>query len=191
MTNAKLKLNPSKTELLLIGTKHQRKRFLSLSPTSISDHDTSSASSARNIGVTFDSELKFDHHIRQICKSCYNYIRDLRRIRRHLSMDTPKMIENSLFTSRLDYCNYLLFNVDNKYIKQLQRVQNLLARVVCKTSKFCHNTCSPFVAFALFVSFILLLYRHYYLCVIHIFFFLCVLFYSSSMVYLLIGLNLQ
>ena len=48
------------------------------------------------------------------------------------------MIANSLVTSRLDYCNSLLFNVDDKYMKQLQRVQN--SRVVCKTSKFCHIT---------------------------------------------------
>ena len=71
----RLKLNPSKTEFLLIGTKQQRKH-----------------SSARNNGVTFDSELKFDHHIRQICKSCYYHIRDLRRIRRHLSMDNRLQI---------------------------------------------------------------------------------------------------
>ena len=50
------------------------------------------------------------------------------------------MIANSLITSRLDYCNSLLFNVDDKYMKQLQRVQNSLARVVCKTSKFYHIT---------------------------------------------------
>ena len=71
----RLKLNPSKTEFLLIGTKQQRKH-----------------SWARNNGVTFDSELKFDHHIRQICKSCYYHIRDLRRIRRHLSMDNRLQI---------------------------------------------------------------------------------------------------
>ena len=53
-------------------------------------------------------------------------------------MDTAKIIANSLVTSRLDYCNSLLFNVDDKYMKQLQRVQNSLARVVCKTSKFRH-----------------------------------------------------
>ena len=62
------------------------------------DHDTSPAYSARNLGVTFDSELKFDHHIRRIYKSCYYHIRDLRRIRRHLSMDTAKMIANFLIT---------------------------------------------------------------------------------------------
>ena len=128
MTNAKLKLNPSKTEVLLIGTKQQQqKHFLSLFPNSNLAHNTSPASSAHNIGVTFDSELKFDHHIRQICKSCFYHFRDLRRIRRHLSIDTAKMIANSLITSRLDYCNSLLFNIDDKYMKQLQQVQNSLA----------------------------------------------------------------
>ena len=141
MTNAKLKLNPSKTEVLLIGTKQQqRKHVLSLFPTSDLDHNTSPATSAHNIGVNFYSDLKFDHHIRQICKFCFYHFRDLRRIRRHLSIDTAKMIANSLITSRLDYCNSLLFNIDDKYMKQLQRVQNSSAWVVCKTSKFCYIT---------------------------------------------------
>ena len=102
MTNAKLKLNSSTTELLLIGTKQQQKHSLFLFSTSIIDHDTSPASSARNIGVTFDNELKFDNHIRQICESCFYHIRELRRIRLHISMDTAQMIANSLITSRLD-----------------------------------------------------------------------------------------
>ena len=55
-------------------------------------------------------------------------------------MDTAIMIANSLITRRLDYCNYFLFNIDDKYVNQLQRVQKSLARVVCKTSKFCHIT---------------------------------------------------
>ena len=55
MTNAKPKLNPAKTELLLIGTKQQREKILSLFPTSILDHDTSPVSSASNMGVIFDS----------------------------------------------------------------------------------------------------------------------------------------
>ena len=108
MTNAKLKLHPSKTDFLLIGTKQQRKHFLFIFPSSILDHDTSPVSSARNIGVTFDSEIKFDHHIRQICKFCYYHIRVLRRIRRHRTPHTAKMIANSLIISRLDYCNSLL-----------------------------------------------------------------------------------
>ena len=81
MTNAKLKLNPSKTEFLLIGTKQHYFYFRS-------------ASLARTIGVTFDSELQFDHDNRQICKFCFYHIRDLRQIRRHLSMVTAKMIAN-------------------------------------------------------------------------------------------------
>ena len=54
------------------------------------------------------------------------------------------MIANSLITSRLDYRNSLLFNVDDKYMKQLQRVQNSSARVVCiqNISVLPYNTCS-------------------------------------------------
>ena len=128
MKNAKLKLNLSITELLLIGTKQQQKHFLSLFPPPILYHDTSPASSAFSIGVAFDSELKSDLYI--ICKSCFYHIRDLRR---HLSMDTTKIIANSFITRRLDHCNSLFFNVGEKYMKQLQRVQNSLARVVCKS----------------------------------------------------------
>ena len=51
-------------------------RYLSLFPTSILDHVTSPASLARNIGVTFDSEINFDHIIRKICKSCLDTIHD-------------------------------------------------------------------------------------------------------------------
>jgi len=140
MTNSKLKLNPSKTELLLIGTKHQRKKFSEKFPITILDHETSPAVSARNLGVIFDSELKFDQHVTQICKSCFYHIRDMRRIRRHLTSKTAKVIANSLVGSKLDYCNSLLYGIDEKEIKRLQCVQNALARVVCRAPKFSHVT---------------------------------------------------
>ena len=55
--------------------------------------------------------------------------------RRHIPL-----ITNPFFAQHPSYWNSLPFNVDDKYMKQLQRVQNSLARVVCKTSKFCHIT---------------------------------------------------
>ena len=39
-------------------------------------------------------------------------------------------------TSHLDYCNYLLYNLPDRDIERLQRLQNCLARVVCKASRF-------------------------------------------------------
>lgn len=140
MTNSKLKLNPSKTELLLIGTKQQRSNILSKFPITILDHETDPSASARNLGVVFDCGLKFDKHVTQICKSCYYHIRDLRRIRRHLTPKTAMVIANSLVSSKLDYCNSLLYGIDDKDDKRLQSVQNSLARVVWRAPKFSHVT---------------------------------------------------
>ena len=55
-------------ELLLIGTKQQYIKFRPLFPIFILDHQTLPAASARNIGAVFDSEQKFDSHVRQLCK---------------------------------------------------------------------------------------------------------------------------
>ena len=47
---------------------------------------------------------------------------------------------NSLVTSRLDYCNALLSGVPKTILNKLQNVQNTSARVVTRTSRYCHIT---------------------------------------------------
>ena len=130
----KLPLNPSKTEYLLVGTPQQRTkvtnssvhfRNLVLTPT-----DT-----ARNLGVIFDSGLDFKSHISGICKSSFFHIRRLRQVRSSLNRDAAIILANSIIHSRLDYCNSLFYGLPEISIIKLQRVQNSLARVVCKASR--------------------------------------------------------
>ena len=80
MTGCKLKLNSSKTEFLLIGTKFQREKILPNFPCVILGQDTNPSASAKNLGVVFDSSLNFRKHISQTCSTCFYHIRDLRRI---------------------------------------------------------------------------------------------------------------
>ena len=82
MTGSKLKLNPSKTEFLLIGTKLQREKSLNNFPCLILGQDTNPSASAKNLGVVLDSSLNFRKHISQTCRACFYHIRDLRRIRK-------------------------------------------------------------------------------------------------------------
>ena len=63
MTGSKLKLNPSKTEFLLIGAKMQREEFLNNFPCLLLGQDTNPSTSAKNLGVLFDSSLIFLKHI--------------------------------------------------------------------------------------------------------------------------------
>ena len=136
MTDSKLKLNPSKTEFLLMGSKLQTSKLSNLFPIKILDNSTSPALSCRNLGVGFDSNLNYKAHISQTCRSCFYHIRDLRRIRKVLSLDTAKTLATALVNSRLDYCNSLLYNISSCDLSKLQRVQNSLARVICKASRF-------------------------------------------------------
>ena len=92
--------------------------------------------SFRNLGFIFDSDFNFKRQISQTYKICFFHIRDFRRIRKYLSPEAAKSVACALVTSHLDYCNSLLYNLPDRDIERLQRVQNCLARVVCKASRF-------------------------------------------------------
>ena len=60
----------------------------------------------------------------------------LRRIRRHLDLDNAKLLATALVSSRLDYCNSLLYGMADIDLTRLHRVQNQLARLVTKSPPF-------------------------------------------------------
>jgi hypothetical protein len=101
MLSNKLKLNPGKTEFILIGHKQQREKYSSQFPVSLMGVDTKPSESARNLGVVFDQKFNFRKHIYQVAGSCFYHIRDLRRIRRHLTLDNAKSLACALVTSKL------------------------------------------------------------------------------------------
>ena len=132
----KLKLNPDKTEFLLTGNEQQRGKYLSMFPIELLGVKTYPAKSACSLGVIFDKNLNFRSHISAICSSCIYHIWDLRHIRRHLDLDSAKLLANALESSRLDYCNSLLSRIAETDLTKLQRVLNRLARVVPKSPPF-------------------------------------------------------
>ena len=54
MTNSKLKLNPNKTEFIIINSKNQRKKFKDLFPILLLNHDALPKAFVRNLGFLFD-----------------------------------------------------------------------------------------------------------------------------------------
>ena len=63
-----------------------------------------------------------------------------RRVRKHLSKECPETLIHAFISSRLHYCNSLLYRIPAYQIQKLQRVQNSAARLVFEESKFCHIT---------------------------------------------------
>ena len=135
-----LALNPSKTEFILFGTEQQLSKLHNPLLNLSSDLQIKPATCVRNLGVMFDKHLSFHDHITKLSQTCFFHIKDLRRLRPYLSLETASTIGASLVHSKLDYCNSLFINLPSTEIHRLQLIQNSLARAVYRKSKFCHIT---------------------------------------------------
>ena len=128
MFTNKLKLNPEKTEFILIGSKYNHKQLLPHFPINILGNQVSPAQSVRNLGVVFDSNFSFSDHVSQVIKSTRVHVRDLYRICPLLDLNTSVLLANALVSSRLDYCNSLFLSLTDFKLRRLQLVQNSLCR---------------------------------------------------------------
>lgn len=135
----KLKLNDGKTEFLLIGTRQQLAK-VRLDHINIGNIEVQTSPVARDLGVWFDSLLNMETHVKKISKTSFYYLYNLRRIRKYLSRDVVEKLVHAFITSRLDYCNSLLFGMPGCLISKIQRIQNAAARLVTNSSKYDHIT---------------------------------------------------
>ncbi len=136
MSTNELKLNPDKTEFIVVGTETQHSKLADLFPMDILYNMVSPTDKVRNLGVIFDKDFSFHNQVMSIRKSCFYHIRDFARIRRYLSKSASITLANALVSSRLDYSNSMLNSISLKDLKLLQGVQNSLCRVVCRLSKY-------------------------------------------------------
>ena len=140
MLNNDLKFNDDKTEFLIIGSSQQLKQLDNIS-IRVGDSDIHPMPLARNLGCWFDSRLSgVASHITKLCASSFYYIYNIRRIRKYLSRQSTEILVHAFKTSRLDYCNGLLYGVSDCLFNKLQRAQNACARLIFREQKFCHVT---------------------------------------------------
>lgn len=127
-----LKLNGTKSEVLLVGTPaavcNGRNFSLHLDNSVISP-----SSQVRNLGVLFDPYLTLDAHIKSISKSAFFHLRNIARIRPFHSLPDAERLVHAFVTSTVDYCNALYIGLPAKSIKHLQYIQNSAARVLTHT----------------------------------------------------------
>ena len=128
-----LQLNSSKTEAMIFGT---RPGLSKLGPVSslVIEGDVAVKESIKILGVHLDPTLSMDNQVKASIKACNYHIRALRHVRRGLTLESAKLIALGLVTSRLDYCNSLLYGTSKSNLNKLQRVQSDLARVVLQAA---------------------------------------------------------
>src|SRR2546426_5920036 len=136
-TNGML-LNPDKSEVLLVARKSNAQKFASGSGVSVAGSQIAYSVQLKSLGVTLDQELSFKQHVGNIVKARNYNIRALRNIRPIQNRTVANTLACSIVSTRLVYCNSLLFGTSEKNIQRLQRVQNTLARVVASKRKYDH-----------------------------------------------------
>ena len=140
MTNNLLKLNDDKTELIIVTSRESLSKSLGINIKVGDQLITPSETPPKNLGVLFDSTCSLKYHVARICKSLNYQLYSIGKIRKYLDLSAAKMLMNAIISSRLDYCNSLLYGINKAQLEQLQRCQNQAARIVSLRKKYDHIT---------------------------------------------------
>ena len=98
------------------------------------------SNNARNIGVIFHSHVNFEKHITNTCKTAFYHLQNIAKIRNCLPQDNAETLVHVFISSKLDFCNALLYGLSQSVIDRLQYVQNCAAQLVTRTWSSEHIT---------------------------------------------------
>ena len=139
MNSFYLRLNATKTKILVIIPPSLR-NAIKIKGTFIDGSCIRFDNSAKNLGVVIDDELTFREHVGKLVTSCNITIRKLSKIKDFLTYEQLRTAVCSFIFSTLDYCNALLYGIQEELLDKLQSVQNSAARLVKGKNKFKGST---------------------------------------------------
>lgn len=140
MGSNRLKMNPDKTQFIWLGTRQQLAR-VNIEPLRLHDGTVISPSTqVRTLGVTLDSELTMGSHVNSVVRGCFYQLRQLWSIRRSITDSSAKTLVHALISSRVDYCNSVLYGTSSYVTRRLQSVLNASARLITGRRRFDHIT---------------------------------------------------
>ena len=136
----KLKLNDDKTVIMQIVSPRSTASLLDCHVL-VGDDRISLSDAATNLGVDLDQHFNMQAQVKKVCRTAYTRLKNIAKIRSVLPQKTAETLVHALITSKLDYCNALMYGLPaSTTTSLLQYVQNSAARVVMRTRKFDHIT---------------------------------------------------
>ena len=131
-----LKLNPSKSEVMFVGSCRFLAKYNLPSVVTLDGTTLPISSKLKILGVTLDSNLNFAHFISQIIQSSNCHIYVIKQVGKFLALPTANALFISLVLSKLDYCNSLLCGQPTYLLCKLQALQNHVAKTVLQADYF-------------------------------------------------------
>jgi hypothetical protein len=141
MRTNKLKLNDSKTEVLIVTSPHSSKHpHMESIQIKIGEDVISPKHSVKNLGAVIDATLSMDHQVNAVTRSIYFNLRRIANIKNYLTPEACAKAVNATVLSRLDFHNGLLLGLPDRALHKLQVAQNNAARLLTGTSRKEHIT---------------------------------------------------
>jgi Reverse transcriptase (RNA-dependent DNA polymerase) len=122
----RLRLNPSKTQVMWTGSAQQLAK-VRLHEVPVLSSQIRVVDAARNLGVVVDSQLSMSAQVAAVCRGGYYQLWPLKRCMTDEAITTQT---HAFISSRLDYCNALYYGITDRLLGNLQSIQNAAARSV-------------------------------------------------------------
>ena len=139
MRRNRLKLNAAKTEFIWLGSV-RRLATCSFGPIVVNGEVVRPSLTVRDLVVIIDPAISFADHVAGLARNCYFQIRQLRSIRRSLTIESCHALVRAMVLSRLDYCNGLLRGAPKSLLAQLSGVMRAAARIILVLPRQSHVT---------------------------------------------------
>ena len=138
-TSNGLKVNPSKTELILFGTAPSLKKAADFS-ISFDDVNLKPGQNIKIVGVVLDPELSMRQQVSNVTKRCYGSLLAISKLRDTLPQRTLVHLIQSLVFTHITYCLPAWAPPTQQQRHRIDKVINLATRIVTKKRRTDHIT---------------------------------------------------
>ena len=133
-----MKVNASKTELILCGDRKQLSRVETEPVISFMGECLYSSSHVRNLGVIMDQNLSWNQHVKLVSQRCFGTLVGLLHAKHNLPHDVMPRLIDALVTSHVRYCIQVYGNCNAEMLNSIQKVFNFSARILSNRRKYDH-----------------------------------------------------
>ena len=136
----KLCVNRKKSNVMVIGSKWQLKSLnLGVFTISVDSDKLLLAKQAKYLGLWVRNDTSWDDHILELCRKMYHYFHMFRHLRIILPSALLLNIYKTYVQSKIDYGLSIWGCTTEVNLNRVQRIQNLLARIICYHFDYIHS----------------------------------------------------
>ena len=110
MMSNRLQLNPAKTEVLWCSSA-PRQHQIPTGPARVGDTSVFPVRTVRDLGVYIDVDVTMSAHVTAIVRACFAALRQIRSVRRSLTLSTLLTLVHALVLTKVDYCSSVLSGI--------------------------------------------------------------------------------